>query len=267
MDKLVRKYGNWAFIAGAAEGIGEAYTRALARRGFNLILLDNQSDSLNTLVEQLNETYDVKIITLHMDLGTHNAASRILEAIQKVNCRFIVYVAAYSKIKPFIQNTTEELDAYVNVNMRTPLHLFHGFIDQQESNAPAGILLMSSLGSLWGTKLLIPYGATKAFDLVLAESLHYELKPRGIDVMACVAGATTTPTYLASNPRYGKIKPPLQQPEKVAESALLNFGKMAVYISGWQNKLSYFIMSRIFSRQGAAKIFNRTISKMYTDKL
>jgi phage shock protein PspC (stress-responsive transcriptional regulator) len=25
MDKLVRKYGNWAFIAGAAEGIGEAY--------------------------------------------------------------------------------------------------------------------------------------------------------------------------------------------------------------------------------------------------
>jgi len=38
------KYGPWAIIAGAAEGLGEAWSRALARRGLNLIMVDWQDD-------------------------------------------------------------------------------------------------------------------------------------------------------------------------------------------------------------------------------
>ena len=34
------KYGPWAIIAGAAEGLGEAWSRALAQRGMNLIMVD-----------------------------------------------------------------------------------------------------------------------------------------------------------------------------------------------------------------------------------
>ncbi len=267
MNKRFEKYGTWALVAGAAEGIGEAFTLGLARRGFNLILIDNNEKNLKVTENKVKTGFGVQTITLHLDLGRNDAANTILRETGKVGCRFMVYVAAYSKIKQFSGNTPEELDAYVDINMRTPLHLFHGFIDQLGKKGPGGMLIMSSLGSLWGTKLLIPYGATKAFDLVLAESLHYELKPHGIDVMACVAGATATPTYLASEPAYGTFKPPLQKPQEVAEAALRNFGKKAVCISGWQNKLSYFLMSRFFSRTAAAKMFNRTVSGMYPDKL
>jgi short-subunit dehydrogenase len=125
------------------------------------------------------------------------------------------------------------------------------------------MLIMSSLGSLWGTRLLIPYGATKAFDLVFAEALHYELKEDNIDVMACVAGATSTPTYLASSPKYGWPKPLVQKPGEVAEAALKNFGKKAIYISGRNNRLNYFILTRILSRRQSAGIFNRMVGKMF----
>lgn len=267
MDDLVKRYGEWALVAGGAEGIGEAYSLALARRGFNLIVLDNKKESIEKVDSKIRSDHGVEVEKLIVDLVEEDAHKRILDAVEKRGCRLMIYVAAYSKVKPFARNSPEELDAYVDVNMRTPMHLFHGFIQYLDGGKPGGMIIMSSLGSLWGTRLLIPYGATKAFDLILAESLHYELKPRDIDVMACVAGATTTPTYLASNPKYGNIKPPLQKPEKVAESALRNFGKKAVHISGWQNKMNYFIMSRIFSRSGAAKIFNRTVVKMFADKL
>jgi short-subunit dehydrogenase len=267
MNDLVKRYGSWAFVAGAAEGIGEAYSMALAGRGFNLILLDNREESLERINSRIKSEHGVETETLALDLGTYDASAKILTILSGVGCRFMVYVAAYSKVKRFTENSREELDAYVDVNMRTPMHLFHGFIKYLEGKGPGGIIIMSSLGSLWGTKLLIPYGATKAFDLVLAESLHYELKDENIDVMACVAGATTTPTYLASKPKYGAVKPPLQKPGQVAESALRKFGKKAVHISGWQNKMSYFLMSRVFSRQGAARMFNRTVTKMFADKL
>ena len=73
---------------------------------------------------------------------------------------------------------------------------------------------MASLAGLWGAQLLAPYGATKAFNILLAESLHHELKSKNFDVMACVAGATSTPAYLGTNPRYGRIRPSVMTPER-----------------------------------------------------
>ena len=39
------------------------------------------------------------------------------------------------------------------------------------------------------------YAASKAFDLVLAESLWAELQPRGVDVLSMVLGPTDTPAF------------------------------------------------------------------------
>jgi short-subunit dehydrogenase len=49
-------------------------------------------------------------------------------------------------------------------------------------------------GAAWaGGATLAVYGASKAFDLLLAESLWAELRPSGVDVLAMVLGATDTP--------------------------------------------------------------------------
>lgn len=267
MQDLKKRYGDWAVVAGAAGGIGEAFAQGLARRGVNLVMIDNDGEGLHTTAGRLRDAFGVEAVTLGLDLANEGAVRSIMEEADKVGCRFLVYVAAYSKVQRFTDNTPGDLDAYVDVNVRTPLHLFHAFAGRLKPDGPVAMIIMSSLGSLWGTRFLVPYGATKAFDLVLAEALHYELKPMGVDVMACIAGATATPTYLASQPKYGLIRPPLQRPAQVAESALKNIGKKAVHISGWQNRMTYFLMSRVFSRSGAARMFNRTVSGMYGDRL
>ena len=37
-----KKYGPWCLVVGAAEGLGEAYSIALAKRDMNIIMVDNQ---------------------------------------------------------------------------------------------------------------------------------------------------------------------------------------------------------------------------------
>ena len=53
MNDAVSRYGDWALVAGAAEGIGAAFTTALAGCGMNLILVDNKQDSMDRLADEL----------------------------------------------------------------------------------------------------------------------------------------------------------------------------------------------------------------------
>ena len=56
------------------------------------------------------------------------------------------------------------------------------------------------MAGLQGSGYLATYAATKAFNRVLAESLWYEWKDKGVDIIACCAGATATPGYIRSKP-------------------------------------------------------------------
>jgi short-subunit dehydrogenase len=112
-------------------------------------------------------------------------------------------------------------------------------------------------------QLVAPYAATKAFAWNLAEALHHELKPKNIDVMACVAGATATSAYLKTNPKHGLIKPQVMKPDTVAEAALKKLGKKTLFIPGYSNRLNYFILTRLLPRKLAASLANKTMGKMY----
>jgi len=259
-----KKYGNWAIVVGSAEGLGEAYSEALAKRNMNLIMVDNQKDSLTNLAKQLEKEYEIKTIQVLLDLSDSDAIQKIMNEITKVDCRLLIYNAAYSLIKPFVNHTEEELDNFIDINTKTQLKLVHQFskflIDKNESG---GILLMSSLAGLIGMQLVSSYAATKAFAWNLAEALHHELKPNNIDVMACIAGATATPAYLKTKPTYGTIKPLVMKPEDVSESALNKLGKKALFIPGFSNRMNYFILTRLLPRKLAASVANKTMLTMF----
>jgi hypothetical protein len=87
------------------------------------------------------------------------------------------------------------------VNMLTPIGLTHHFGDHMLKDGRGGIVLMSSLAGFQGSGFLSTYAATKAFNRILAESLWYEWKSRGVDVIGCCAGATMTPNYIDSKPK------------------------------------------------------------------
>ena len=266
MNDFLNRYGNWALVAGAAEGLGEAYCHVLAEKGINLIMLDKEKKSMDILANKLEKGKDIEIIRLEMDLKEEGASKAMIDASSKVDCRLLIYNAAFSQVKTFFDHNNEELDNYIDINCRTLIHTIHGFADYLSTKPSGGILMMSSLAGIWGTNLVAPYGASKAFTLNLAEALYHEFKEFNIDVMACIAGATATPAYLSTNPEYGFIKPHVMNPRAVAEYALGMLGKRPYCIPGTFNKMSYFLMTRILGRRFSGRLMNRTMKRMYGGK-
>jgi short-subunit dehydrogenase len=231
----------------------------------NLIMIDHQNDKLLALSRKIQIDHKIETAILHIDLSEVNATKIIMKKAAEFDSRLLIYNAAYSLIKPFISHTAEELDLYIDINTRSQIKLVHAFSNYLiQKNNGGGIILMSSLAGLLGMQLVAPYAATKAFTWNLAEAIHHELKPHNIDVMACVAGATSTPAYLNTDPEYGSLKPLVMTPEKVTDNAIKQLGKKTLYIPGLSNRMNYFILTRLLPRKFASRIANNTIKKMYS---
>lgn len=259
---ILQKYGNWACVAGAAEGLGKAFSTELANRGFNLILIDKDAKKLEAASTLLKK--NVEIHSLNLDLNKPETLDLISKTIEDKKCRFLVYNAAYGPVKPFLANTQEELDLYINVNMRSTLKLVHRFAQHNEKNQ-AGVLLVSSLAGFRGTQYVVPYAATKAFIWNFAEGLYYEFQKTLMDFSVCCPGATDTPNYRSTNPRKTKLTPKSMDPELVAKEALNKFGKKLFIFPGFSNKFAHFFLNRILPRKIASAIHNSTMYKMYSE--
>jgi uncharacterized protein len=267
MADFTTRFGQWGLVAGAAEGIGAAFSEELAKNGMNVILVDVNLEGMESLAGSLENKYRVKTQCLEVDLAMTDAPGKCMDAIRKNGCRLLIYNAAYSRVKPFLSAGPEELELYINVNTRTPLKLVYLFSNELKmSGMGGGILLMSSLAGLWGTRLVAAYSGTKAFNLALAEALSHELKKHGIAVSACVAGATATPGYLGTNPAYGVVRPNVMKPARVASIALNKLGKSTVIIPGFSNRMTYFILTRVLPRSISAWLVNQTMATTYKEK-
>ena len=123
---------------------------------------------------------------------------------------------------------------------------------------------MSSLSGFQGTPYVAAYAASKAFNLVLAEGLWFELHSAGIDVLVCCPGPTGTPGFDDSlhgeNP---PVFPPLLSPQRVAEHSLRRLGKRSVVIPGIANRLASFFLRKLLPRQAGVRIMGKTTGRMY----
>jgi short-subunit dehydrogenase len=264
MKSLRERYGNWALVAGAAEGIGEAFTVSLAMQGFNIILADNKGTAMESLAHTVRVNYKVATRQLLLDLSHQDAPDRCLAEANASGCRLMVYVAAYSHVARFTSLSRNELDLFIDINTKSLLHLVHGFSNVLISRKErGGILLVSSLAGLIGPQFVATYAATKAFSIRLTEALSYELKPSGIDITVCMAGMAATPTFLGSNPSFEKIKPGMLPPMEIAAYSLSKLGKRSRCIPGWKNRMQYFLLQQILPRRLATWLVNDAMKKMY----
>ena len=108
---------------------------------------------------------------------------------------------------------------------------------------------MSSLAGGQGSPNLAAYAATKSFNAVLAEGLWKELKPHGVDVLACCAGAILTPGYQQAEKT--KLAPGTLKANEVAEQTLNALGRGPIIIPGAINIIGRFILTRVLSRKAA----------------
>ena len=188
------RYGPWALVAGASDGVGAAFAEALAERGLNVVLLARRQALLAEVAASIATRTDVQTRLLPVDLSERDAASVIAAATDDLEVGFLAYCAgADPNFEPFLSNPIATAEAMVHRNCMVPMQLCHHFAPLMVQRGSGGIVLFGSGAGLAGGPNMVAYGATKAFDMVFAEALWSELHDKGVDVLGLILGKTDTP--------------------------------------------------------------------------
>lgn len=198
---ITEKYGKWAVILGASEGVGQCLAEKLAGFGANVLLLGRRGELLNALAEKIEKTYGVETIVMVQDLEDPDSADKVFERTKGLDVGFMSYVACKSLFGRYERLPLEERMAELQTNVISLTRATYLYYDLFRKKGKGCILNISSASGVNGVPCLSGYAATKAYISQLCRTLAYESIDSGIDVGVAILGSTSTPGFIRSQPK------------------------------------------------------------------
>jgi len=78
------RYGPWALVAGASDGVGAAFARQVAERGLNVVLLARRQQVLDEVAAEIRDAFGVETRALAVDLVDDGASASIIGATRSI---------------------------------------------------------------------------------------------------------------------------------------------------------------------------------------
>lgn len=234
-DDLAAKYGPWALIAGASEGIGASLADELAARGLDLVLIARNEALLDEVAARAREQHGVQTRVLVQDLTDPDVGAKLAEATAELEVGLVIYNAGASdRTTTFLENELEYSLKQIKLDCVGPIALAHHFGHTMRDRGRGGIVLIASLACVAGSATLAVYSAVKAFQHNFAEGLWAEMRPHGVDVCCTPLGMTYTPAFARMGIEYDPQSHMLS--ENVAREIVENIGNGPVHVVGENNR-------------------------------
>lgn len=251
-------------MTGASSGIGEALARELAGRGISVALAARRLDRLERLAVELRAEHGVEARAIAVDLAEPSAVAELAGATADLSIGLVIANAGFGDKGPFVAREAGEIARMIDVNCRATTLLCHAFAGRLLARGRGGIVITASTAAFQGTPLTAVYAATKAYDLLLAEGLHHELRPHGVDVVALCPGGTDTEGPQRTGVDAAKVPMGLMDAKVVARAGLDGLGRRAIVIPGLHNQASAFA-TRLLPRGLASTLAGRMIRRVTGD--
>jgi uncharacterized protein len=187
-SKLSSRYGPWAVVTGASDGIGLELARELARTGLNLVLVARRKDVLEKIATQFQKDYNIQTLVLDADLADSKAVRDVISATNDLDVGLLVASAGFGSSGEFLETELTTELTMIDVNCRAVLEMTHHYGRRFAAQKRGGIILFSSLVAFQGVPKSANYAASKAYVQSLVEGIHAELKQFGVDVLASAPG-------------------------------------------------------------------------------
>ena len=221
-------YGPWALVTGASDGIGEAMARRAATDGLNVVVAARSEDKLRALAQNIERDNNVQTRVVAADLSTPQGLEALIAAVDTVDIGLAVLAAGFATTKPFTASAVgDELDM-VALNVTAVTQLSHVLARRMTARGRGGIILFGSILGWQGVPGEANYAATKAYVQTLAEGLHGELRPLGVDVL-CVAPG---PVHTGFAARAGLRMKSATTPAVVTDAAWSGLGRRVTVVPG-----------------------------------
>jgi hypothetical protein len=259
-NDLLKKYGPWALVTGAAQGIGAEFAEQLAAAGLSLVLVDVEEAKLRARCEALRERHAVEVRAITLDLRRDDLLDELLPEIAGLEIGLLVNNAGVAKIAPFLPQERDFLLDQLHVNTRAVLLLTHALGREMQARGRGGIIVVSS-GAAWvGTALNANYAASKAWGLVFAESLWAELGPDGVDVLGFMPTMTDTAMLWKGTPNAPKSG--VMSVEATVGEALAALGEHPSWFAGTTPRVAHRLMRMFLPRRTLIRVVGRSIRAM-----
>lgn len=183
---------SFAVVTGASSGIGYQLAKQFAQNGFDLLIAAG-SDAIHQAARDL-EALGAHVQPVEVNLAEHEGTHQLISAIQSAGrpVDAIAINAGVGVSGRFIETDLKEEMDMVRLNVMSTLHLTKYIAKDMAARGSGRILITSSIAGTMPTPYEAVYGATKAFDRSLAQSIREELKDTGVTVTTLMPGATET---------------------------------------------------------------------------
>jgi len=170
-----------AVVTGASSGIGEAFARQLAARGYDLLLTARREDRLRRLADELAAAHRGSFEILPADLSEDQPRAALAERIRtSPNFGLLVNNAGFGSRGLFHQAGLLDQDQMHRLHVLTPLALSHAALEnllaRGDADSRCGIINVSSVAGFEQSPSNVSYCATKAWLTSFTEGLAIELE-------------------------------------------------------------------------------------------
>jgi uncharacterized protein len=202
-----------AVVTGASSGIGEAITRALAGKGWSLVLLARREDRLRAIAEELGAEYEV------CDVGRREDVERVAATVtaRHPQIQLLVNNAGIPGRSGFRRIDTERLEEVMRVNYFGAVWCLRAFLPALEAAGRADVVNIVSVAGSVAFAPAGPYSSSKHAQLAFSRAITAELRPQGIHVHTVSPGFVETEGFpQATRLRSAVLRRLVVGPEHVA---------------------------------------------------
>ena len=233
-----------AVITGASSGIGAAFARKLARRGYDLLLVARREDRLRAIAAEIRERDHVKAEFLRADLTDPRDRERVASRIRDAaDLGLLVNNAGFGTLGYFFEADAAGQEQMHELHVVAATVLTHAALKNlfPRGQAGTGVINVSSVAAFGPSPQNVSYHATKAWMNAFTEGLATELAGRGspVTVQALCPGFTLSEFHDVVGVDRKTVPSALwMTADFVVEESLRGFERRKlIVIPGWRYKM------------------------------
>ena len=170
-------------ITGASQGIGKATALLFAKNGYDLVLASRRVEPLTAAAQEV-QALGQKVLAVPCDVKD---PQQIANLVNKT-------LAEYGSIDVLVNNagiyssgtvedfSLEDWHQTIDTNLWGYIHTIHALLPAMIARGSGTIVNLVSIAGKVPISYLVPYSTSKFAVAGLTESMHSELKPKGIHV-------------------------------------------------------------------------------------
>lgn len=182
-------------VTGATSGFGKAIATLFAKNNYNVCITGRRIDRLQELKTELEETYKIKVITLHFDVRnrkeTEAAIAQLSRQVDTIDI-LINNAGLAAGLATIDESDVDDWDTMIDTNVKGLLYVTRQVLPLLKNSQSPHIINIGSTAGKTVYKNGAVYCATKFAVDALSQGMRIDLLPYGIKVTAINPGLAET---------------------------------------------------------------------------